>query len=413
MNLDCRNDFPSLGRTINGRGIVYLDGPGGTQVPQSVIEAIAQYYRHSNANSHGFFPTSNETDLEIQKVRESLAAFLGAEEPGTISIGQNMTTLNFSLSHALGRYFNQGDEVIITQLDHEANRGPWLGLEQYGLVVREALMTENGELDYQDLRNKINRKTKLIAVGWASNALGTVNNVEEVVKMAHNSEVMVVIDAVHYAPHFTIDVKRLGCDFLLCSSYKFYGPHLGFLYSKPGLLEQLSPDRLRTQEQKAPYLIETGTLNHAALAGASAAVQYLADFGEGKDLADQILDAKNKIQVHERSLAEKLYHGLERIQGLNIIGLPFGDYLRAPTLSFTVEGMRPETICAQLGERGICSWDGHFYAIRAIEALGLYDRGGVTRLGISIYNTEEEIDYTVEALEEIVTQVPTKNISSL
>ncbi len=401
MSLDCRKDFPSLELEINGRRGVHLDGPGGTQVPQAVIDAISGYYRSSNANLHGFFPTSKRTDLVIKAVREDLASFLGAEGPETISIGQNMTTLTFSLSHAIGRRLRKGDEVIITALDHEANRGPWLGLKQYGLRIREVALTGQGELDYEDLRKKINSRTRLIAVGWASNAFGTVNRVKDIVEMARTVDAMVVVDAVHYAPHFSVNVQELGCDFLLCSSYKFYGPHLGFLYTYPGTLDRLDPDRLRTQVQKAPFVIETGTLNHASLAGASAAVNYIAGYGAGENLAQSLVDAKRKIQAHERALAEKLHAGLDEIEGLEIIGLPFGDSLRAPTLSFVIEGLSPQIISKSLGEKGICSWDGHFYAIRAIEVLGLYERGGVTRLGISMYNNEEEIEYTIGVLEEV------------
>ncbi len=396
-----KGQFPSLKRQINGNPVVYLDGPGGTQVPSKVINAIGNYYRRSNSNTHGAFAASVETDGVLHKVRQAIADLLGAEEPGCISIGQNMTSLAYSLSRGFFRLFQPGDEVVITQLDHEANRGPWLTLRQKGVVVREVKLLDDGTLDYRDMENKINERTRLVAVGWASNALGTVNDIARVRELSYKANAWMLVDAVHYAPHFSIDVKELGCDFLLCSSYKFYGPHMGFLYSRPGALDQVPTDRLVTTDQHAPYSIETGTLNHAALAGSLAAVEFIAALGEGPTRRDQLVTAYGKIGIHEKRLAERLYKGLQQIDDVKIIGQAFGEHERAPTISFTHKRFSPWDICEKLGDSGIYAWDGHFYALRAIQVLGLLERGGVTRCGISIYNTTEDIDRTLEIISSM------------
>jgi selenocysteine lyase/cysteine desulfurase len=258
-----------------------------------------------------------------------------------------MTTLNYSLSHAIGRSLKEGDEIVITQLDHEANRGPWLMLKERGVVVREVILSKDGTL------------------------------------------------------HFCIDVEALDVDYLICSAYKFYGPHVGILYCREGLLDQLEPDRLRTQDQTAPYKIETGTLNHAAIAGVKAAVEYIAAIGSGTDLRSKIVSAMSLIGSHERFLASTLYDGLMQLPAVTIYGQPFGAAQRAPTISFTIGSQRAEEVCARLGDRGFCTWDGHFYALRAIEVLGLLDRGGVTRVGVSLYNTLDEITRLLEELKLI------------
>ena len=397
----CRNDFPALSRAHQGRTLVHLDGPAGVQVPQAVIDAISHYYQQSNSNTHGYFITARETDEVVMAAREKMAALLGAEGPHTISFGQNMTSLNFSLGKAIGRVLQPGDEVLITQLDHEANRGPWLSLRELGIIVREVAIEEDGTLDYDDFERKINEKTRLVAMGYASNAFGTVNDVEKIRQLTYQAGVWLLIDAVHYAPHFPMDVMQLGCDFLLCSAYKFYGPHVGILYTKPGLLDRLQPDRLRTQSQQAPYVIETGTLNHAALAGVNAAVDYIASFGEGETLREKLVHAMKQIQTHEHQLGKQLYDQLFLLPSLQFIGPAFDDPLRAPTLAFTLKGWRPEQICAALAEKGICAWQGHFYAIRPMEVLGLLEKGGVVRLGISMYNTEEEVDYTSHTIKQL------------
>jgi cysteine desulfurase family protein (TIGR01976 family) len=398
---EARDYFPALQRKIKGKTLAFFDGPGGTQVPKRVIRAISNYYRFYNTNTHGEFQTSIETDRIIQDSRRNMAIFLGAEDPSTISVGQNMTTLNFSLSRAFSRLLVPGDEVLITQLDHEANRGPWLSLRSHGVKVREVDLLDNGTLDYEDLKNKVTENTRLVAIGWASNAFGTVNDIRKVRELTYKAGAFLLVDAVHYAPHFPVSVQDFGMDFLLCSSYKFYGPHLGFLYSKPGQLDKLPVDRLSTQEQMAPYSIETGTLNHASLAGVNAAIAFISSLGEGKSLRDRLATAFQKIGMHEKRLAELLYNEIGSMPNLRIIGPDFSQDKRAPTISFVHDVLKPIEICRKLAENNITAWDGHFYAQKAIEVLGLSERGGVTRLGISLYNNDNDIDKVVEVLKSI------------
>ena len=399
--LSLRDQFPSLKRIHKNMPMIYLDGPGGTQVPESVISAVSKYYRRSNANFHGAFITSKETDTVIDTMRQNIAVFLGAEGPETISIGQNMTSLTYSLARAMARVFQPGDEVLITQLDHEANRGPWLTLRDSGINVKEIRLLPNGTMDYEDFEAKINENTRLVAMGLASNLIGTVNDIQRARKLTYEHNAWLLLDAVHYAPHFTIDVRQFGCDFLLCSAYKFYGPHVGLLYSRPGMLNQLPVDRLRTTKQMAPYSIETGTLNHAAIAGVSAAVDFIAALGKGNTLREKLLHAYKNIGRHESQLAHKLYNGVSKIPGVNIIGQDLTSPYRTPTISFTFEGKTPREVCTHLAKSNICAWDGHFYAIRTIEVLGLLEKGGVTRLGIAMYNTPEEMDITIENIEKL------------
>lgn len=394
----CRTDFPSLVRTHAGRPIAFLDGPAGSQVPEPVIAAIADYYRTSNANSHGLFPTSRETDELMAAARETVAAFLGSANGRTISFGASMTTLTFSLSRALARGWKAGDEVVVTALDHEGNRGPWLRLAEQGIVVREIALRSDGRLDAADFARQINKRTRLMAIGLASNALGTVNDVALARRLSREVGALLVLDAVHYAPHFPVDVAALDCDFLLCSAYKFYGPHVGVLYSRPGLLDTVETDRLRTAGQEAPYRIETGTLNHAAIAGVKAAVEYIADFGDGKDLRSRLLDAMARIGEHERAVARRFYDRLRAIAGVTIWGPDFSSPDRAPTVSITLDGMTPAAAAAKLGDQGLQVWDGDFYAARAIESLGLAKAGGVLRTGILLYNTAEEVDRLADAI---------------
>lgn len=376
-----------------------MDGPGGTQVPDQVIQAISGYYQTSNSNSHGVFITTTETDKVIDEVRIKTAALLGAEHAGTISLGQNMTTLNFALARGIGKTLQPGDEILITQLDHEGNRGPWLSLRDQGVLVREVRLKSDGTLDYQDMEQKINDRTRLVAIGMSSNALGTVNDFKKARELSYRSGALLVLDAVHYAPHFSIDVQEIGCDFLLCSAYKFYGPHIGLLYSRPGALDRVPTDRLRTAGQSAPEKIETGTLNHAALAGVSAAIDFIAQHGNGSALREKIVDAYHAISVHEHALAKKLYSELSALKELTIIGQSFESSHRAPTISFLHHRLTAEQVCRKLADKNICAWDGHFYAQRAIEILGLLEKGGVTRLGISAYTTSEEIDLVIEAIQ--------------
>ena len=396
-----RSHFPSLQRQHNGKPLIYLDGPAGTQVPRQVITAISRYYETSNANTHGQFLTTHETDAMMDGVREKLATFLGAEGPQTISLGQNMTTLNYSLSHAIGRVLNPGDEILITQLDHESNRGPWLALRSKGIIVREVKLLSDGTLDYEDFKNKINERTRLVAMGYAANIFGTVNDAALVRRLTYEAGAWLLLDAVHFAPHLSLDVQAIGCDFLLCSAYKFYGPHVGILYAREGLLDRLPTDRLRTSMQHAPYSIETGTLNHAAMAGVGAAVDFIATFGQGKTLRERLVSAMAAIRKRERERFIQLYEGLKSVPGLTIYGPPADVPHRAPTVSFTIKNKTAEQVCRELAKENICAWDGNFYAIRAAEVLGLMEKGGVTRMGMSVYTTLEEVKTTVEVLNKI------------
>ncbi len=401
MNLSIRNQFPSLQRSLNDQPIIYLDGPAGTQIPQCVIDAMSDYYKNSNANTHGYFVTSRETDHMIHETRSVVAQFLGASGAENISFGQNMTTLTYSLSRAMDSYFQPGDEILITQLDHESNRAPWLDLRKKGLIVKEIRLLPNGELDYTNLETLMNHRTRMVAVGWASNIIGTVNNLSKIRQITDQWGAWLLVDAVHYAPHFIMDVEALGIDFLLCSAYKFYGPHIGILYCKSGLLDRLDTQRLRTQVQIAPWKIETGTLNHAALAGVLAAIRFLSSLGEGKTLRVKMVDAYVQIGMYERKLVQKLYNGLSHHSNIQVIGPGMQPEQRSPTISFFHQKYVASDLCKLLAQQGINAWDGHFYAIRSLEVLKYLNHGGLTRMGISIYNTERDIDYTLNFLNSL------------
>ncbi|MCK5349180.1 MAG: cysteine desulfurase-like protein [Desulfobacula sp.] len=400
--LSRRDDFPSLKQEINGYPLAYFDGPGGTQVPQSVIDAVSDYYYTSNANFHGNFITSRRTDQVVEGTREKIAAFLGADGPENISYGHNMTTLNFSLSRAFGSWLNPGDEIVITQLDHEANRGPWLALRENGIVVREVALLPDGLLDYNDFENKINEKTRLVAMGYSSNVTGTINNVPLVRKMTYKTGAMLLVDAVHYVPHFPLDVTALGVDFLLCSAYKFYGPHIGILYSNGENLNRLPTFNLRTQLQHAPYCIETGTLNHAAIAGVNAAIDYIETFGEGDSARSRMVSAMKEINRYEDAVYKDISKKLKAIETLTIIGPSDIKVKKAPTISFDIAGINPSDVCNYLGEQGICAWNGHFYGIRPTEIFGYLEKGGLTRVGVSVYNTMEEVDRLIAAVTTLI-----------
>jgi cysteine desulfurase family protein (TIGR01976 family) len=400
-SLRARGDFPALAPRRSGPELAFLDGPGGSQVPRAVIDAIAEFYATCNVNTHGNFPPSREVDRRMLEARAAVAALLGASSGDTISFGQNMTTLNFALSAAIGRTLAAGDEVLITQLDHEANRGPWLALEALGVVVREVRLRESGVLDADDMAAKISRRTRVFALGASSNALGTVNDLRLARRLSREVGALLVIDAVHYAPHFPMDVRDLDPDFLLCSAYKFYGPHVGILYSRPGALERLPTSRLSVQDPAPPYRIETGTLNHAAIEGVRAAIEYLASWGTGASLRERIVDAMTSISAYEHGLARAYHEGLQRIRGIKIWGPDFSSRVRAPTVSITLERHGAAAAATALGAQGICVWDGNFYAARAIEVLGLAERGGLLRTGVSLYSSSAEIGRLLDALEHL------------
>jgi len=381
--------------------LAFFDGPAGTQVPNAVIDAVAGYYRTANANTHGHFPTTRETDRLLHESRETVAAFLGAADWRSVSFGQNMTTLNYSLSYALAREMRPGDEIVITQLEHEANRGPWLNLqEERGIVVREAAIGPDGRLDADDLARQIGKRTQLVAFNMASNSLGTVSDAALARRLSKEVGAWLLLDAVHYAAHFAIDAAALDADFLLCSAYKFYGPHVGILYTRPGLLERLRTDRLRTQDEEAPFRIEMGTLNHAALAGVKAAVDYIASWSTGGSQRERIVSAMQGIAAYEHELGTYYYERAQSIPGVAVHGPDFSG-LRAPTVSITAGGVSPDDVARALGEEGLQVWSGHFYGLRPLEALGLAESGGVVRAGVVMYNTREEVDRLLEGVERV------------
>ena len=397
--LRSRQDFPAL--TTNP-GLAFLDGPGGSQVPRAVIDAIASVYASCNVNTHGNFAPSREVDRRMANARSVVAAFLGAESGSCISFGQSMTTLSFNLSAAIGRTLQKGDEVLITQLDHEGNRGPWLGLQERGVVVREVRLLESGELDAVDMAAKITPRTKLFAIGASANSLGTVNDLTLARRLTRQVGALLVIDAVHYAPHFVVDVQALGADFLLCSGYKFYGPHVGVLYSRPGALDGLPTDRLSVQDPAAPYRIETGTLNHAAIDGVRAAVEYIAGWGAGATLRERIVDAMTHISAYEHELAKAYHDAVRAIPGVRVWGPDFAaGRARAPTVSITMGKATAAEAAIALGNQGLCVWDGDFYAARPVQVLGLAERGGLLRTGISMYNTRDELNRLVAGIEAL------------
>jgi len=403
--LRSRKDFPALQKAHGPVELAYLDGPAGSQVPAAVVEAIADFYATCNVNTHGNFPPSQEADRRMQAARETVAAFLGAASADCISFGQNMTTLNYSLSHAIGRTLKGGDgdadEVLITALDHEANRGPWLALQERGIRVREVRLLESGKLDLDDMAAKITPRTKLFALGASSNALGTVNDIALARRLTREVGALLLIDGVHYAPHFPLDVAAMDADFLLCSAYKFYGPHVGVLYSKPGALDRLPTDRLKVQDTASPYRIETGTLNHAAIHGVRAAIDYLAGWGTGTTLRERIVDAMTGIGEYEHQLAGAYYDGVRRIRGVRVWGPDFGTRARAPTVSITLEKHTAAEAATELGSQGLCVWDGDFYAARPVEVLGLAERGGLLRTGISMYTTDSDVRRLLTAIERL------------
>lgn len=394
-------DFPALARSFNGHPIAFLDGPGGTQVPKSVLSAMRESYIERNANFDGMFSTSLDVTRAVADARSAVADFIGAASGAEISFGANMTTLNFALSHALVRSMSPGDEVVITQLDHEANRGPWLNLRERGIVIREVRLNPDGLLDTDDLARQINSRTRVVALGIASNSIGTVTALTQARELCANIGAYLVVDAVHYAAHFPLDVVALGVDFLLCSAYKFYGPHIGILYARSGLLDQIETDHLRTQKAVAPYRIETGTLNHAAIAGVRASIEYIAKWGAGDSRRDRLMSAMHALHDYEFDLARYYYAGLKDIAGVTVWGPGFDTGPRAPTVSITIDGHSAEAVARALAEKGLQVWHGHFYAIKVLEVLGLVESGGLLRVGISMYNTRREIDRLLENIEAI------------
>ena len=402
-----RSQFPALAETVNGQPAVFFDGPGGTQVTQGVIDAISGYLSHANANTHGAFLTSARTDAVIANAHQAMADLLGCD-PDEVMFGANMTSLTFALARSIGRTIQPGDEIVLTRLDHDANFSPWHALEERGAVIKIVdVDIEDCTLDMDDMRRQITPKTRLVAVGYASNAVGTINDVAEVVKLAHAVGALCFIDAVHYAPHGPIDVRALDCDFLACSPYKFFAPHMGTIYGKRVHLEQFQPYKVRPASNATPDRWETGTKNHEGMAGVTAAVDYLAALGAGQAGTTRrtaLLAAMNEIQAYERMLSEKLIAGLLEIPGLTFYGIRETERFdqRTPTVAVRITGSTPRELAEELGKRGIFTWDGNYYALNLAERLGVQEDGGMLRIGLVHYNTIEEIERLLVALREIV-----------
>lgn len=436
-NLDIaaiRAQFPALRQQVAGQPAVFFDAPGGTQVPQAVIDAMAEYLAHNNANTHGAFFTSRRTDEMLVAAHSAMADLLGCD-PHEVFFGANMTSLTFALSRAIGRELQPGDEVVVTRLDHDANVAPWQALAECGAVIKTVdVDTEDCTLDMEDFAAQITPRTKLVAVGYASNAVGTINDVAAITRMAHAAGALVFIDAVHYAPHGPLDVRALDCDFLACSAYKFFAPHVGCIFGKREHLERLRPYKVRPAPDAVPERWMTGTQNHEGLAGVIAAIDYMAAIGRGaydaghpisrREMLGELAaafginqDAKHadlprraallmglgRIAAYERDLAVRLISGLLAIPGLTFYGIRDLDRIdqRTPTVSIRMSGRTPRAVAEHLAARGICVWEGNYYAIGLSERLGVEASGGMVRIGLAHYNTAEEVDRLLAALGEL------------
>ena len=397
---DIRSQFPALKRQQGGSAVAYFDGPGGTQVPGIVAEAITGYLCHHNANTHWAYPTSAETDQAIERARQALADFFYAA-PGEIVFGANMTTLAFHLSRALGRQYAPGDEVVVTELDHHGNVAPWQALErERGVTIRTARMVpETGQLDWEDLEAKVGKRTKLVAAGVASNSLGTINDVRRAARAAHAAGALFFADAVHSAPHLLTDVQGWDCDFLACSAYKFYGPHIGVLFGRKDLLESVDFPKLKPAPDTAPDRAETGTQNHEGIVGAAAAVDFLASLAAGPSRRERLRSAFSELDERSRALTKRLWEGLAGIRGITLYGPP-PSASRTPTVVFTVSKVASTEVARRLAGSGLFLSHGDFYAASVVERLGL-DSEGLVRAGCACYTTLEEVERLVDGVQSI------------
>ena len=406
-----RSQFPSLQTQANGRPAAFLDGPAGTQVPQQVMQAIQSYLMNANANTCGAFLTSRRNDEMIAATRAAMGDFFHCEKDEVV-FGQNMTTITLALSRAIAREMKSADEILLTTLDHDANFSPWKALEEKGVIIRQVdIREEDCSLDLDDLKRKLSEKTKVVAVGYASNAVGSINPVAEITKLAHAVGALVYIDAVHYAPHGPIDVKALDCDFLVCSPYKFFGPHMGTLYGKREHLQRFRPYKVRPCTDQWPDRWESGTQVHELIAGIGAAVEYLAELGHRADASpktrrEALVSAYRTTVPYETRLVWRLIDGLQTSPGMRIYGItdPKRSAERCSTLSLRIGNHNPTAIATFLGERGIFTWDGNYYALNLTERLGVEALGGLLRIGLVHYNTVEEVDRLLVALREFASQ---------
>jgi cysteine desulfurase family protein (TIGR01976 family) len=397
-----RARFPALERIHAGHPVAYFDGPGGTQVPTDVVDAMTDYLFRHNANTHWHYPSSEETDAAIEAARGAVADFLGAR-PDEVSFGNNMTTITFHLARALARRWKAGDEVVVTELDHHANVAPWRALErERGVVVRSIPFdTDSGELDLDTLAGILSKRTRLLAIGAASNALGTISDVKRAGRMAHDAGALVFVDAVHLAAHAAIDVADMDCDFLACSAYKFYGPHAGFLYGKADLLQALDVPRLEPAPDTIPERLETGTQNHEGIVGTGASIAFLAAMSSGATRRGRLRSTMGTLHDRGTELATAMWDGLGRIGGVRCYGPP-PSRPRTPTIAFVVAGMSSEQVAEWLAQRGIFVSHGDFYATTVIERLG-HASDGVVRAGAACYTTAGEVVRLVEAVAEVAT----------
>jgi len=395
-----RRHFPALARLHNGNSVAYFDAPGGTQVPRVVAEAMNDYLFHHNANTHWLYPTSEETDAIIDRSREAVADLFNAT-PQEIAFGANMTTLTFHLGRALGRTWQAGDEVIVTELDHHGNVAPWKALEvDRGIVVRSARMIpETAQVDYEHLASLVSSRTKLIAIGAASNAVGTINDLGRVAAIARDAGALFFVDAVHLAPHALIDVQSIGCDFLACSSYKFYGPHAGILFTRRELLDVLPFPKLDPAPDWSPERAETGTQNHEAIAGIHATIDFLASLDDASGSRRERL-GRAYAGLHARGSIQMrmLWDGLTSLPKVRVYGPPPSEP-RTPTVSFTIDGIHPDDIARHLAAAGLFCSNGDFYAMTCIERLGCPD--GIVRVGCAAYTTDEEVVRLVDEVSII------------
>jgi cysteine desulfurase family protein (TIGR01976 family) len=399
-----RSQFPALQRVVNGRTPIFLDGPGGTQVPQRVIDAVAGYLRSCNANHGGDFTTSRESDAILRAAHEAVADFVNANDPSEIVFGANMTTLTLHASRSLARTWQHGDAVVVTRLDHDANVRPWvLAAHDAKAEVRFVdVRPSDGTLDMDDLARQLHDRVRLVAVTCASNAVGTLPDVAAITRMAHVAGALVYLDAVHYAPHGVIDVREWGCDFLACSAYKFFGPHVGILWGRADLLQAVPVYKLRPVPSTIPDRWMTGTQNHEGIAGVAAAVDYLASLGQGATRRARLVSAMSAIREHETALVRRLLAGLAQRPACRVWGLAREADLerRAPTVALTHARRDPADLARHLAEREVYAWHGNFYAQELTERLGVEAQGGLVRLGLVHYNTADEVDRTLAALDE-------------
>jgi cysteine desulfurase family protein (TIGR01976 family) len=404
-----RRQFPSLQLQVNGQPAAFLDGPAGTQVPTQVMHAIQGYLMGANANTGGAFLTSQRSDQMIATTRAAMADFFHCDQDEVV-FGQNMTTITFSISRAIGREIKPGDEILLTTLDHDANFSTWKALEEQGAVIRQVDILESDcTLDLDDLKRKLSKRTKVVAATYASNAVGTINPVAEIVQLAHWAGALAYVDAVHFAPHGLIDVKALNCDFLVCSPYKFFGPHMGTLYGKREHLQRLRPYKVRPAREEVPQRWETGTQVHELIAGIGGAVEYLAELGrhcdpDVKTRREALAAAYAATVAYESSLIARLIEGLQTIPGMRVFGItdPKMFNQRCSTISLRIGDHNPTAIAAFLAERGIFTWDGNYYALNLSERLGVEAQGGMLRIGLVHYNTTEEVERLLAALREFV-----------